>query len=251
MIEALEERATPTGGFGYAFGLGGAGGDTVNRVVADSLGNVYVAGSFSSTVDIDPGPEVFNLTNTGGTDGFLAKYAPDGSLVWADQIPDTTPTNFSRFALAIDTGGGIYLTGGQAGSAFVSKYTESGDLAWTRTLGGSGTASGTGIAVDATGNVFTTGVYSGGTIDLDPGSGTFIKSADGTSPNSYISKLDSSGNFVWGGAFEGQPMTSSWIIAGDMVMDQEENLYITGTFVGTVDFEPGSGTVLKTASSTN
>ena len=59
------------------------------------------------------------------------------------------------------------VTGNGSGTAFVTKLTPSGTVAWSATLGGSGTSSGYGIAVDAGGTVYVYGQYSG-MVDLDP-----------------------------------------------------------------------------------
>src|SRR3990172_3253311 len=62
-------------------------------------------------------------------------------------------------------------------------------------MGGTSKDYGTSIAVDGSGNVYTTGVFAG-TADFDPGSGTFNLTSAG-SYDIFISKLDASGNFLW------------------------------------------------------
>lgn len=55
----------------------------------DASGNAYVTGSFSGTVDFDFGSGVSNLTSSGSTDIFAAKYTAAGNLVWAKRIGGT------------------------------------------------------------------------------------------------------------------------------------------------------------------
>ena len=68
--------------------------------------------------------------------------------------------------IAVDSSGNVYVTGhtGSQGAGgndiLIAKYNTSGVTQWLRTLGGTGTDAGTGIAVDSSGNVYVTG-YTG------------------------------------------------------------------------------------------
>jgi hypothetical protein len=70
-----------------------------------------------------------------------------------------------------------------------------GNLAWAKRLGGGGDDHGNSVAVDGSGNVYTTG-YFNGTVDFDPGAGTFTLTAV-TNSDIYVSKLSSTGAFIW------------------------------------------------------
>lgn len=72
---------------------------------------------------------------------------------------------------------------------------ENGDFVWAKAMGGTSDDSGEGIAVDDAGNVYTTGSFYG-TVDFDPGPGSFNLTSTGFS-DIFVSKLDSAGNFVW------------------------------------------------------
>src|SRR5687767_10864343 len=67
--------------------------------------------------------------------------------------------------------------------------------AWAKSLGGNGSEAGYDIAIDAQGNIYTTGFFYD-TCDFDPGLGTFTLTSNGGS-NCYISKLNANGDFVW------------------------------------------------------
>ena len=250
----LEERINPApGDFGLALGLGGAGFDEGRSIVARD-GFVYVTGSFSNTVDFDPGPGTVSLTSAGLRDIFVAKYTDAGALVWAKRMGDSGSD--AGNAIVVDGSGNVYLTGSFAGTVdfdpgpgtvsltsaglrdiFVSKLDPDGNLAWAKHMGGNNNDFGYGIAVDAAGNVYTTGTFGSGTADFDPGPAIFNLPFAGGSHDIFVSKLDNSGNFVWakgvGGIFEDGGKS--------IALDGSGNVYVTGSFRDTVDFDPGPG----------
>lgn len=114
----------------YTSRLDGAGQEHVLDMVTDTSGNVYVAGSFSSEEmklqvfkDAASGngaaAEAANQTRTlrsaGGTDLFLAKYDPQGTLIWARSAGGAG--NEAATGLALDPAGNIYVTGFFSASA--------------------------------------------------------------------------------------------------------------------------------------
>ncbi|MBK7669533.1 MAG: SBBP repeat-containing protein [Sphingobacteriaceae bacterium] len=70
------------------------------------------------------------------------------------------------------------------------------NLVWAKKLGGTGDEFGKTIAVDASGNVYTAGFFTG-TTDFDPGAGISNLTSSGGF-DIFVSKLDASGNFAWG-----------------------------------------------------
>ena len=113
---------------------------------------------------------------------------------------------------------------------------------WAKNLGGTNAEGGYGVAVDGSGNVYTTGVFQG-TVDFDPGPGTFTIASFG-SQDIYISKLDALGNFVWAKSIGGTGADAGLAIT----LDGASNVYVTGYFNGTVDFDPGPVAVNITSS---
>ena len=95
------------------------------------------------------------------------------------------------------------------------------------------------VTVDSSGNIYTTGLFQG-TVDFDPGAGTANLTSNGNK-DAAVLKLDSSGNYVWAKSFGGTRMDFAWSVA----VDSSGNVYTTGYFNGTVDFDPGAGTTLR------
>ncbi|MFZ1689383.1 MAG: T9SS type A sorting domain-containing protein [Flavobacteriales bacterium] len=116
---------------------------------------------------------------------------------------------------------------------------------WGGPIGGGGGESGTGIVLDNTGHVYTTGGFNG-TMDVDPGPGvTNLTSAGGT--DIYVTKFDTSGTLIWARAMGGTGTDGSLALA----VDASGNVYTTGGFCGTADFDPGAGISTMTAATTD
>jgi len=263
--ESLEPRMLLSGAdYGFAFRLGSTYPDSGGAIATDSAGNIYVVGLAGGKINYNPG----GSANLAG-DAFIAKYTPNGSFVWAHTITGDIQYEGVDICVGPDDNF-VYVTGGFAGTvnfnlgsgpsanlhsdkagAFVLKVTSGGSLEWARAFPGTvqyGT-DGTGIAVDAAGNVYTTGFFSD-TVDFDPADGpshvhNMISPRFGDKPSKdiYVSKLDEHGDFVWAKQVSGNWDTGSEWDSGDqgldIALDSDANVYTTGTFRGKdVDFDP-------------
>ena len=247
-------KLDPDGNFLWAKRLGGTGYDLGNSLVLDDLGNIYITGGFSGTVDFDPDAGTAFLTSAGSADIFISKLDTDGHFIWVKQMGGTGAAS-SGNSIVLDTSKNIYSTGTftgivdfdpgagvtnltSAGSndIFVSKLDSDGNFIWAKQLGGTNDDSGHSIAVDAYGSVYTTGSFYG-TADFDPGMSTAYLVSAGDN-DIFISKLDSDGNYLWaqkmGGPLFGEEGQS-------IAIDAFGNVYTTGSFWGTVDFDSGVG----------
>jgi len=248
------------GNFIWAKAIGGELYDIVHAIALDDSGNVYTAGIFRETIDFDPGSASYPLTSAGENDIFILKLDPFGNFVWAKKMGGTS--NDVCLAIALDNSGNIYSTGAFQGVAdfdpgtssfnlstssqfdsdvFISKLDPSGNFIWAKKIGGSFYDQGYGIVSDNTGNVYTTGTFSG-TADFNPGPNAFNLSSAGGG-DVFISKLDSLGNFVWAKAIGGSAYDKGLAIT----LDASENVYTTGTFWETADFNPSTESLNLTA----
>ena len=112
------------------------------------------------------------------------------------------------------------------------------ELNWGAAYGGPSSDSVTCLKLDTFGNVYSSGRFLG-TVDFDPGPGTFNLSS--VVVNSFIQKLDKDGNLVCAKQIE-----TGWV-SYQIAVDDAESVYIYGTFTGTVDFDPGVGIFNMTA----
>ncbi|MEO6131528.1 MAG: SBBP repeat-containing protein [Saprospiraceae bacterium] len=259
-------KLNASGDFVWAKSLVGPDYSSGYSIALDVSGNIYTTGFFFSTVDFDPGPDSYTLTSAGGADVFISKLDPSGNFIWAKAIGGTGyEWGQGRSCLAIDPGGNIYLTGSFQNTAdfdpgpdsyeltstgiddiFITKLDSSGNFVWAKRMGESGSGNGYSLALDNSNNIYVTGGFQG-TIDFDPGPGQYLITSEGGSTDIFISKIDASGNFTWvkiiGAGFE----DSGYSLA----VDASGNVFTTGSFIGTVDFDPDAGIENLTSAGAN
>src|SRR5262245_38171995 len=81
----------------------------------DNTGSIYMATSFSYSLDLDLGPGTTSFSSLGGTDVAICKYDPHGELIWARRIGGTNDDQ--AVSLALDGAGHIFLAGHFSGTA--------------------------------------------------------------------------------------------------------------------------------------
>lgn len=102
---------------------------------------------------------------------------------------------------------------------------------------------GNAITTDASGNIYITGSFAG-TTDFDPGPGTYNLTPTGT-VDVFVQKLDAAGNFVW--AINFGSSTTVHCVGNEIAIGPDGNIYTSGVFNSTVDFNTGAGTFNMTA----
>lgn len=252
-------KLAPSGALLWAKQFSGTLGlDIGQGIEVDATGNVLTVGYFASAIDFDPGVGVFTLTPTFGPDLFISKLDAAGDFVWAKQLGgsnlhfgldielDATGNIYTaghfRETSDFDPGTSVFsMTSGGDQDPFVMKLDAAGDFVWAKQFSGTGNDAVQDMVIDAGGNVLATG-YFDALADFDPGAGTFDMTPGG-SADVFIVKLDNMGDFVW--AKQISPTT--YASGSSITTDPAGNVYTSGYFLGSIDIDPGTGTVLLTS----
>jgi len=247
-----QQTASAQPGLVLAKNMGGTNTDRGYSIAVDASGNVYTTGYFAGTADFNPDPAIsYTLTSAGGYDIFVSKLNSSGNFVWAKTMGGTS----GDYGLDIVVGasGNVYTTGFFGGTAdfnpdpaisytltsaggddiFVSKLDASGAFVWAKNMGGVSGDIAYSIALDGSGNVYTTGIFQS-TADFNPDPAISYTLTSAGLEDIFVSKLNSSGNFVWVKNMGGTSLDYCKSIA----LDASGNIYTTGYFDGTADFDP-------------
>ena len=108
---------------------------------------------------------------------------------------------------------------------------------WAKSVGGQNYDDCNSIVLDNQGNVYVTGRFQkfvGTEVDFDPGPGVYNIAAIGQF-DAFVLKLNSSGEFLWARNFGG---AGAAVSGNGITVDSNGNVYTTGTFSYSIDFDP-------------
>lgn len=235
-------KVNPTGdGLTYSTYLGGFGQDRGTGIAIDGNLNAYITGSTTGSF---PTANAMQPTFGGGTsDGFVFALNAKGDTLMYSTYVGGAGNDFSN-AIAASSSGNVYITGsttggfpvvnafqpgfgGGATDAFVTKLTAAGSLSYSTDLGGAGTDSGQGIAVDSNGSAYVTGSTSGSFPLQNAVQGVY---GGGTS-DAFITQFSPNGGLAFSTYLGGAGADSGNAIAVDMA----GTMYLTG-FTTSVNF---------------
>ncbi|HNT80550.1 MAG TPA: T9SS type A sorting domain-containing protein [Bacteroidia bacterium] len=222
----------------WALSFGGPGDDYSGAVDVDNLGNIYICANNSSIAFLN------GDTLQPGT--FLAKFDPQGGLIWHKQISGMAQLFSNAFqasfmkiigndmfiigdantdTLNIDT---VQFANPNAYGVVLARFNLSGDVQWAKLLGYPIGLFGYG-AVDNSGNSYISGTFSGDTAYFGS---TII--GNGNLSDMFLAKYDVNGNFIWvRQSFANGPGGAN---ARGCFLDGDDKIYITGKFRGTAQF---------------
>ncbi len=210
-------------------------------VATDRADNIALTGTLYGTMDFGGGP----LTDM-GHDVFVAKLGPSGEHLWSKRFGDSHLQDgygvtfdsqgnvivTGRYAGSVDFGGGPLVPGTMSSRLFVAKLDAAdGHHLWSRSFGeGPGPSVGYAVATDGEDNVVVTGSFSG---SIDFGEGPLV--AQGGS-DVFVVKLDRmSGAHRWSHSFGDSAEQQGAAVS----VDAADNVIVTGSFHGAIDFGEG------------
>ncbi len=244
--------------FVKSIGDNNSSGDFTTNINVDNDKNIYISGLITSDTDFDPGPESA-LVLSDGDDGFMAKYDSLGNFLNAFSIDSYSSglssrlspkdeliifgwlLNISDFDPGPDE---LLLDGGGWGAInYLVKYDSVGEPKFGFTFDTIATFSSNPSMViydavgDDAGCTFITG-YISGIVDFQPGPEVFLLSS-GQQESPFLAKYDPSGNLL--SAFILESSEGNIVYNSSIDIDNFNNIYLTITFNGVIDANPGSG----------
>ena len=227
------QKLDANGDFLWVQQFGAASYEQGNSITTDNLGNVYFTGLYQQ-----PGL---------GNQIIVTKLNTNGVTQWTKILGGSADERGN--AIEIDNLGNVYITGqfnsltdfdpGAGNTSltpvgsinnYVLKLDNNGDFQWVRHYTSTSEIIGWAITLDQNNSVITTGYYNG-TVDLDPSGSNQLVTSNGEY-DLFISKLDQNGNTIWSQSIGGSQTERGQGID----TDNQNNIYLTGVFMTTVDF---------------
>lgn len=180
------------------------------------------------------------------TYNWLTNLENDEVIILSDMTIDNIGNIYSvgHFLGTVDFDPGISVLNVyyDYGGMFIQKTDEDGNLIWLKTFETTDDFGNSmfGVATNSLGNVFVTGAFELD-FDMNPNSGIDMSTSNGE-VNMYIIKLDSTGNYIWGRSYG----SSDGSVGNEIASDDNDNVYITGEFHNTIDFDLSAGTNIHT-----
>jgi|GEM_PF-6822980 len=221
-IDVFVAKLDKEGKFDWVKSFGTINEERVEDIAVDTSGNVYFTGTFQNSIASN------ESTVSGGqsSDIFVTKLAANGDQLWSKNFGSTN--NDAVSGIDVDTSGNVYLTGKSKGEikfgtplvtslldyAFAAKLDSKGDGLWVNKLG------------EQNSNHFTQDIV----VDKDSNSYQLMTGVDKKSIT--VTQFNKEGTKGWDKKFA----NSSYLVASDIVIDNEANTFITGKFEGTLQF---------------
>ncbi|MEX0813380.1 MAG: T9SS type A sorting domain-containing protein [Chitinophagales bacterium] len=252
-------KLSDTGGFKWIKSIGGNETEGINSIEEDMDGYIYATGDFRGQVDFDSGLDTFNVTSSiSGGDLYVLKLDPNGDFQWVQTIGDDANGAFANGnSICVDSFGYVYVTGifsdtidfnPDVGHFFLNSYSyfypdffilkldSAGSFVWAMdskdSLNLNTFAEGNSIHIDPFGDVIVSGTFNG-LREVGYGNTQTSITSNGLD-DVFILKLDPNGDLIWVRTFGSSGEETA--IAG---IDKYGNVYVSGVFNDTVDFNSG------------
>lgn len=125
-------------------------------IASDAEGGLAVAGKFEGALRVGSD----TVASAGGSDVFVLRTAPDGSVLWLHRLGGAGQESASAVALAAD--GDAVVVGAASDHCFAARLAAAdGRELWKTRLDGEGESNCRALAFDAAGDIWATGYFSG------------------------------------------------------------------------------------------
>lgn len=188
------------------------------------------------------------------------------SLIWGANIQAQSQYKLDKsfpianrgaaiFDMAEDSTGNMYVVGMSRstgvynsnpsitvsmGKAFILKINSLGNIAWVKYMGGHGSSAANSISLGPDGHLVIGGDLDSGIVSTNISG---LQNYTNAGPNdNFIMKLDTSGSLIWFKVFVGSGTVYNESSFGELAVGGNGDIYATGSFNGSVDFDPGVGT---------
>lgn len=217
------------------------GDSRANAVAVDAGGNLYLTGEFTGQVDFDPGTvAIWRAAGTflGSPDAFVLKLNAAGDYVWSKTMGSSSSSERGS-DLVVDGNSDVYVAGNSPAGLFVMKLNAAGADVWMRVNDGGNLASydTVSIALDKSNSVYVSGSFvAPADFDPTPG-GDYFGGRTSMIGSVFVTKLKSNGSYGWTQPVSGVLDRSRYGgNAPRAVVDGVGNIYLAGSYSGTVDF---------------
>lgn len=248
------------GNFQWANQIGGARRDEgYNLICANN--HIYTIGSFQDSAEVIHTSGSVKLSSNGNLDGYVSKFDLQGNLIWVktfggyyydypraiatDKQGNIIVNGTFRGPVDFDPGPSIYNL--DSGYVFTLKLDSGGNFIWANRIQSNFATTITyGLATDSANNIYNIGGFTG-IADFDPGAGIYpLQSQTG---HLFLQKLNSNGQLIY--AIK-QNRTNFYIETRNAILvDDFDNIHMTGDFYDTADFDPDTSIAIRIASSQN
>ena len=236
-----KKNSSPEYSLCFATFLGQYGGGGFD-IVSDRQGFVYVAGA-TKDPNFPSTPGAYQGAIRGDADAFVAKFSPEGKLVFSTLIGGSKREH--HVGLTIDNHGNIYLVGGThsadfpvtpgtydttfngekdwGGDVYVAKLDSTGSkLLFSTFLGGSAQETASSICLDKQGNILVGGTTLSS--DFPTTEGAYNRTFHGF--DAFVAKLNSDGTrLMFSTLLGGKGFTN----AAGIALDEDQNIYLCGS----------------------
>jgi hypothetical protein len=226
----------------------------VKDLEIDQFGNIFLSGDYLD--DLVVNPNNLTITVSGSfiyASGYIMKFNSNGAYLLTRTISSSEDFYISSISkgkngnlfFSGEFGGHIFLgttqngnfnttSTGQSKDIIIGKLSTVGAVLWAKQIPISHGSSKTDIVFDQAGSVYTVGGFQG-TVDFDPGPNQDFKQSSGSGGDAFIHKLSADGEYEWTKTFG----ANGSALATMVNLDKFGNIFTSGGFQGTIDFDPG------------